>query len=95
MTKQEADPIEPVQIEHSVDEVWDGDRLEQRYNFLDYHFERDCAYCRARSYVDDFQVVTLFGVFDARGSILKTSNPGFERDVILYLERRFPNVRRR
>ena len=95
MSKLQADPIEPVQIEHAVDEVWDGDRLEQRYSFLDYHFERDHAYCRARSYADDFQIVTLFSSFDARGSIRKTSNPDFERDVMLYLERRFPNVCRR
>lgn len=92
MSKGEADAIEPVQIEHSIDEIWDSDRLEQRYNFLDYHFERDGCYCRARSYADEFHSVALFGPFERRGSIRKVSSPDFERDVLLYLERRFRKV---
>lgn len=86
------DPIEPVEIEHLVDEVWDGDRLEQRYNFLDYHFEREGAYCRARSYADDFGAAVLFGPFERRGSIKAVDNPTMQRDALAYLERRFMDV---
>lgn len=42
--RDEIDPITPVGIDHSVDEIWADDKrkvLEQRYNFLDYHFEKD------------------------------------------------------
>ena len=93
MSDQLTDPIRPVEIEHAIDEVYDGDKLEQRYNFLDYHFERDEAYCRARSYADDFQTVTLFGPFENKGSIQKVSRPDLERDVLRYLQRRFRNVK--
>ena len=41
MSEQQPDPITPCEIEHKVDEIWHDGRLEQHYNFLDYHFERD------------------------------------------------------
>ena len=94
MREPEADPIQPVQIEHSIDEIWRGEQLEQYYNFLDYHFERDGAYCRARSYADEFQEVVLYGPFEARKSIRPVSSSGFERDVLTYLGRRFAKVSR-
>ena len=86
------DPIQPVRIEHSIDEVWRGERLDQHYNFLVYHFERDGAYCSARSYADDFRKVVMFGPFEDNRAIRKVISPDFERDVLLYLERRFPEV---
>ena len=95
MSEQSADPIEPIHIEHSVDEIWHDGHLEQFYNFLDYHFERDGAYCRARSYVDDFHEAVLFGPFEGRTSIRKAVSPDLERDALLYLERRFRKVSRR
>jgi hypothetical protein len=95
MREPGVDSIQPVRIEHSIDEVWRGDQLEQYYNFLDYHFERDGAYCRARSYADDFRDVVLYGPFEEQGSIRKVNSPDFERDVLRYLERRFLKVSRR
>jgi hypothetical protein len=89
------DHIEPTQIEHTIDEIWDGGRLEQRYNYLDYRFERGSAHCRARSYADDFGEVTLFGPFHGPDGIRKISDPALERDVIAYLGRRFLKVSRR
>jgi hypothetical protein len=88
------DAIEPVQIEHIFDEVWSSNELQQRYNFLDYHFERDGAYCRARSYSDQFQCVALFGPFNGRDSTRKVRSPHLEHDVMLYLNRRFNEVSR-
>jgi hypothetical protein len=88
------DAITPIEIEHSVDEIWDGSSLEQRYNYLDYHFELDGAYCRARAYIDDFSNVTLFGPFNQRGSISKIERPDLERAAIIYLAKRFPSVNR-
>ncbi|WP_432770686.1 MAG: hypothetical protein HEQ22_08155 [Sphingopyxis sp.] len=89
------DPIEPFQIEHLIDEIWADDRLQERYNFVDYHFERDGNYCRARSYADDFRSVVLFGPFLERHRLESVHNPGFEADVTRYLERRFAELRRR
>lgn len=86
------DQIEPVAIEHLVDEVGDGDRLGQRYNFLDYHFEREGAYCRARSYTEEFGAAVLFGPFERRGSIKAVDNPTMQRDALAYLARRFMDV---
>jgi len=94
MNEGEGDPILPVQIDHAIEEIWNDGRLEQYYNFLDYHFECDGAYCRARSYADDFREVVLFGPFERRTSIKKVSRPDFEGDVYCYLERRFLKVTR-
>lgn len=95
MKEQAEDRIVPVRIDHSIDEIWVGDHLAERYNFLDYHFERDGHYCRARSYADEFDSIVLYGPFPARHSIERIESPGFERDVVEYLERRFPDVSRR
>lgn len=94
MTDDATDPITPTEIEHRVDEIWDGSSLEQRYNYLDYHFEIDGAYCRARTYLDDIGTVTLFGPFDHRGSVSKIDRPDLERAVAAYLAKRFPEVKR-
>jgi hypothetical protein len=94
MNEQDPDPIEPTRIEHAVDDVWEGEQLLQRYNFLDYHFEHEGAYCRARSYADDFRDATLFGPFDGPGSIRKIIALDFERDVLKYLQRRFRKISR-
>ena len=57
---EEADRIQPVSINHAVEEIWTDERrktLDQRYNYLDYHFEQDGRYCRARVYFDDPRTV--------------------------------------
>lgn len=61
---EQDDAITPVQIEHSIDEVWNGNKLEQHYNYLDYHFEEGGACMRARVYLDDPRTALLFGPFD-------------------------------
>ena len=89
------DLVVPTQIEHSIDEIWIGDQLEQYYNFIDYHFEQADAYLRARTYLDDARVVTLFGPFERRGSITGIAAPEFEAAAVAYLSRRFQKVQRR
>lgn len=91
------DPIIPVEIDHHVDEIWADKRggdLEQIYNFLDYHFERDGAYMRARAYLDEASAVTTYGPVSSRGSLEARVAPDFERDVKAYLARRFRHVKR-
>lgn len=94
MTKDAVGEFPPFEIEHSVDEIWDGATLLQRYNFLDLYFEDDDGYCRARAYVDEMDSVTLFGPFAQRTSLSKVERPSFEQYVLAYLERRFRVVRR-
>ena len=91
----DSDPIAPTQIEHSIDEVWNGGRLEQRYNFLDYHFDEPGCYLRARVYLDDPQTATLFGPFDGRNSVAKVVSPATEQAVLTYLRRRYVEVGQR
>ncbi len=94
MDERQTDAITPCEIEHKVDEIWHDGQLQQYYNFLDYHFERDGSYSRARSYADDFREVTLFGPFEGRASTRIVCRPDFERDILTYLERRFLKVSR-
>jgi len=95
-TRNDTDPVLPTEIEHKIDEIWsneNADQLEQHYNFLDYHFEVDGVYLRARAYLDEIQTVTLFGPLAHRGSITKVANPKAETAVLSYLHRRFQTVR--
>jgi hypothetical protein len=72
LERAEIDLISPVGIDHNVDEIWADDKrkvLEQRYNYLDYHFEKHGRYCRARAYLDEIETVALYGPFVGRGSI--------------------------
>jgi hypothetical protein len=97
LVRDEIDRITPVGIDHRIDEIWadqPGGRLMERYNYLDYHFERDGQYCRARTYVDEPNLITLFGPFVARGSIARVEAPEFEADVSAYLARRFRSLNR-
>jgi hypothetical protein len=93
---QDLDPnaVIPVQIEHRVEEIRDGDVLEQRYNFLDYHFELMDVYFRARTYLDEPSVAALFGPFAQRGAVSKVAAPAAEAAVLTYLHHRFATVQR-
>jgi hypothetical protein len=85
------DPILPVAIEHRCEEIRDGSRLEQQYNYIDYHFESDGAYFWARTYLDRITVISLFGPFDGRTTRRPTGG-AIPEAVLAYLRRRFPTV---
>ncbi|ODU69360.1 MAG: hypothetical protein ABT11_12740 [Novosphingobium sp. SCN 66-18] len=89
---QPDDAITPVQIEHSIDEVWIGEELDQYYNYLDYHFEEGGIYLRARVYLDDPRTATLFGPFESRQSSKVVTAPSIREAVEAYLGRRFHKV---
>src|SRR5277367_2014129 len=57
------DSISPTFIQHVCDELWFGDKLEQRYNFLNYVFDDARARILARAYLDHIHVVTVFPAF--------------------------------
>ena len=60
----EADPILPVRIMHNSEQIWDGDALEQNYNYLVYDFETERHRYRARAYLDEIHTVAVYGPFD-------------------------------
>jgi hypothetical protein len=96
LVEDDEDPVTPTSIEHKIDDVYgeDGKQLEQTYNFLDYHFELNGTYLRARAYLDEMQNVTLFGPFEGRGNLRKITAPEAEAAVIAYLSRRYSRVNR-
>ena len=88
-SEEEQEPIVPIEIRHNVDEVvFDGKR-EQRYNFIDYHFEKYGAYCRARTYLDEIEAVSLYGPSRSREEVSPVEAPQLREEVLAYLKRRF------
>lgn len=89
------DPIVPVRIAHNSEQIWNGETLEQNYNYLIYEFETERHFYRARSYLDDIHTVAIFGPFD-KGNETPMPLEGVEIDerVISYLRRRYAEVRR-
>lgn len=86
------DAIQPSEIRHRVEDIFVGDRLDERYNFIDYHFERDGAYCRARTYVVSISNVAIFGPFAGRDDHQSIDAPELREAVLDYLKRRFAKI---
>ena len=84
----ENDAITPTSIIHSVDEIRSDGEIEQKYNFLDYRFERDGFTARARSYLDDIETVSLL----LEPQPVGPDGERFATDVKAYLAWRFAEV---
>jgi hypothetical protein len=96
--RDDTDVVVPTEIEHRIEEIRGGendDQIEQRYNFIDYHFDLAGVYLRARAYLDDMAVAVVFGPFEGRDSIRKVDAPNTEEAVLAYLRRRFRTVQQR
>ncbi len=87
--------VEPVAIEHLCEELWFGDRLGERHNFLEYIFEDARARILARAYLSEIERVTIANAF------LKTSDssppaeidaPELRAGARAYLRRRYLRV---
>jgi hypothetical protein len=87
----EADDIMPSEIEHRCEEIFDGEMLEQKYNYLVYHFDLNGSYYWARSYTDEIHTVSVYGPFDGRDSMKLRSSP-LDEAVFSYLKRRFARI---
>lgn len=88
----ESDPIEPVSIVHNVDEVGGGGGISERYNYLNYRFERDDVVVLARVYLYDLAGVSISPPATEPfpgGPHSSVEAPRFYDDVMLYLARRF------
>jgi hypothetical protein len=98
VARNDTDVVVPTEIEHKIEEIWGGekqDQLEQRYNFVDYHFDLDGVYLRARAYLDDIEVAVVFGPFERRDSSKKVDRSKARDAVLAYLRRRFRTVQQR
>jgi len=87
------DTLSPV-IEHHVDEVLDArGRRQQFYNYIDYHFDDDDGYVRARMYLDKPNVVDVYGPLRSRTSAEPVQAVALLNAAKAYLQRRFNRVR--
>jgi len=88
------DPIRPSEVHHEADEIADEHgKLQERYNWIDYHFERDGAYCRARTYLETIGAVAIFGPFAASDHLRPVDAPELREAVMAYLRRRFNEIK--
>lgn len=90
----EDDALTPLRIEHLCEEIYADDVLEQKYNYLVYHFEREGAYIRARAYLDEVDEVAIYGPYESE---LMESAPVEDAEffglVLDYLKRRYVEVK--
>lgn len=90
----EQDPILPVRITHNCEQLWNGNVLEQDYNYLMYEFETEKYLYRARAYLDDIRAVAVFGPFE-KDAVSSARSEGVEMDqrVLAYLRRRYGTIK--
>ena len=84
------DAIAPARIVHNSEQIWNGNTLEENYNYLVYEFETDEHLYRARAYLDDIQKVSILGRFNRVSSQpeILTSEQVDPR-ILAYLRRRY------
>lgn len=87
----ETDELTPTSIRHQCEEIWDGDRLQQRYNYLVYTFDAEGLHYWARAYFDEIDEVSLFGPFENEARTVQLAKP-LNPDILDYLKRRFRSI---
>lgn len=91
----EDDPIVPVRITHNSEQIWDGDTLEQDYNYLVYEFETEQYQYSARAYLDEMHTVAVYGPFERDSSgHMPTKDAEIDQRVLAYLRRRYAEITR-
>jgi hypothetical protein len=89
----EADPILPVRITHHSEQIYNGNTLEQNYNYLVYEFETEQHLYRARAYLDEIHTVAVYWPFE-KDSASGAPSQGVDIDqrVLAYLRRRCAEI---
>jgi len=87
----DADEVNPAEIEHRCEEIFEGDQLSERYNYRVYHFVAGSRYFWARTYVEEISTIAVYGPFDGRASMNRLAGP-IDDQVVSYLRRRFKNI---
>ncbi len=93
-TRDEVDPIKPFAVLHHVDEIRDGEELVERYNYIVYEFESEEGFLTARTYLNEIDIVSIFGPFTSRDMIKSVDAPALETGAIDYFKRRFRQIDR-
>ena len=88
----DSDATEPTAIEHKCEEIFVDGVLEERYNYIVYHFDANGAYMWARTYIDEIGSVSIHGPFESRTTRELPQRP-LDAAVLSYLKRRFTTVR--
>lgn len=89
------DPILPVRITHNCEQIWDGDSLEQDYNYLVYWFETEQHQYSARSYLHEMHTVAVYGPFERdSANPAPLENVEIDQRVLAYLRRRYAEITR-
>lgn len=86
------DPVTPVLIDHIVDEIYAAGALQESFNFLDYHFEKDGRYVQARAYLDDIGTVVVYGPYESNESLIPVSDDAYKNEVVAYFKRRYSRI---
>lgn len=86
------DAIVPAFVEHNVDEFLGGGELLATYNYIDYHFEKDAHYMRARTFLDEVGLVVMFGPYESFEDLQPVSDNALREYVVSYLKRRFGRI---
>jgi hypothetical protein len=87
------DPILPLRISHNSEQMWDGNSLEQDYNYLVYEFETEQHRYSARAYLDEIHTVAVYGPFEKDSdSHHPLKNVEIDRRVLAYLRRRYAEI---
>jgi hypothetical protein len=88
----DADPT-PFKITHNRDMMFDGDQLQQDYNFIDYWFGDPAAPYRARHYLGDDEVSIFLTEKDGIPITVEAALTLLPNDVLDYCRRRFGVVK--
>jgi hypothetical protein len=84
------DDVVPTEIEHKCEVRFVGDKCEQIYNYIIYHFDCNGAYFSERTYLDEIETVSVLGPLEGRHPT-RTSGPVNE-GMLSYLNRRFRKI---
>jgi hypothetical protein len=85
------DNFRPTEIEHKCDEIFDGEALEQKYNYIVYHFDCKGTYFWARTYTDEIDTVSVYGPFESRDTMNRISG-SLDETMLSYFKRRFRKI---
>ena len=90
---EEDDPIIPTKITHKSEQLWDGNSLEQSYNYLVYEFETEQHRYFARAYLHEIETVSIHGPFDKSAAELSAiDDVEIDPRILAYLRRRYPEI---
>ena len=91
---EEDNGITPSRIGHRVEEIYADGALEQRYNYLVYHFERGGHCISARAYLDEIDRVDIHGPFESESNPTPVEDSALFDLVLAYMKRRFATIKK-